>query len=421
MSAPVKRVRKQKKKANPSRVARRVPKTVVTGHGAYRKKYVPRSMGAQIGGHLGSMLGHGAQQLIKHITGFGDYKIQANSLMGGLYDPPELHNYSNRSVVIRHREYLTDIVASSAFTLKSYAINPGMNETFPWLSNVASNFEEYRITGMIFEYKTLSADYTGASSAALGFVAMATQYNVYNPPFDNKKVLENYEFSNSAKPSDSFIHPIECKKSLSPVSELFVRTGNVTQGDMRLYDLGNFQIATGGNSGNGILGELWVTFEVEFFKPKLIATMGYDLLTDHWQALTNTALSASPLGTNGILATNSSLGTSINFSTQTISFPANVTDGDYMFNYYQQGSVGAVIVSPTIAVFNCVLKTQWANDSLNRVITPAGLNTTVYFTSFIVSVLGPNATVQFGVAGTLPSGTTTCDLYINQFNSAIDI
>jgi len=124
---------------------------------------------------------------MKHITGFGDYNISVNSLMGPAFTPPEIINRSRESVCIRHREYITDITASSAFTLQSYDINPGLVSSFPWLSAVAGNFEEYMISGMIYEFKTLSADYTTASSAALGFVVMATQYNALSANFPDKK------------------------------------------------------------------------------------------------------------------------------------------------------------------------------------------------------------------------------------------
>lgn len=423
MSTKTKVVRKpgakryRKKVYKPRAITYARPK--IGGSGAYRVKKNKSQYYDSIGGRLGNMAGHGLQQLVKYITGFGDYKIEANSLMGGIYDPPELHNEKARSVVIRHREYLTDITATSAFTTKSFAINPGMDETFPWLSSVAQNFEEYRITGMIFEYKTLSADYTTASSAALGYVAMATQYNVYNPPFDNKKMLENYEFSNSGKPSDTFIHPVECKKSLSPVSELFVRTGNITQGDQRLYDLGTFYIATGGNTGNGVLGELWCTFEVEFFKPKLVTNYG-NIESDHWQASTGTVANATPLGTSANLAPNSSIGTTINFATQTLSFPSHITDGDFLVIYCMRGSVAAVITGLTVTATNCTKKTQWFNDSTNIPGTPVGTNTTDYYLPMLITVTGPGATLAFG-SSTLPTTVTVADLFITNFNAAIDI
>jgi len=384
----------------------------VRGSGKYDYPNVGRNIGRGIGGYLGEK----AQQLIKHITGFGAYKISANSLMGGLYDPPELHNLGGDTVCVSHREYITDIVAANAFTLQSYAINPGLFATFPWLSAVAANFEEYRITGMIFEYKTLSADYTTAASASLGFVVMASQYNVYNPIFPDKKTMENYEFSNSAKPSDSFIHPIECKRALNPVAEMYVRTGAVTQGDLRLYDLANFQIATGGNSGTGILGELWVTFEVEFYKPKITGSggIGYDLLTDHFQITGATSL--LPMGTSHLLVAGSSLGTTI--TSTTIAFPAAISDGNYMVVLCYSGT-SASIINPLFTFFNCSRLQYWINDTSSSAgPTNGSTNPTIVY-SFIIQITSSLASFTVGSAGTLPSAIIGADLWITQINPSI--
>lgn len=214
------------------------------------------------------------------IRGFGAYKIGNNSVLAGGMSPPMIVN-SVRSggMIVRHREYLRDITASNLFKGTTFTINPGLPETFPWLAQIAGSFEQYRMRGLLFEYKTTSSDtiLSSATSTALGTVVMGTQYNVLDEPFDNKFEMENYEFSNSSKPSLSMIHPIECAKSQTPISLLYVRTPSTdtSKGDPRLYDLAKFTIATVGMQGqfntpqqnNAAIGELWCTYEVEFFKP----------------------------------------------------------------------------------------------------------------------------------------------------------
>lgn len=416
-------------------------RTVVTGGGVYKKKAIKSPMyrapvarrgryiqgsgaygsggfykaGSAIGSAIGGALGSG----LGYITGMGkyDYPVRANSIMGGVYDPPELHNRSDRVVCLRHREYITDIVASDAFTLQSFSINPGLVASFPWLSQVAEAFEEYRFTGLVYEFKTLSCDYTTASSGALGYVVLSTQYNVLNPDFPDKKTMENYEFSNSAKPSESFFHPVECKRSLNPVSELFVRTGSPTSGDLRLYDHGKFQIATGGNTGTGVLGELWATFEIELYKPKLIENLGLDLLTDHWHTATGIT-NINPLGTVKTLSVGSNLGTTItgNFD-RIVNFPEYVVDGNFMFVYRCKGS-SAGLVQPSITTFNCTLLTYWQESTLNNVANSGSTNDEFYY-NFIVKVTGPKATLEYNGDGTLPISATSIDLWIMQINGNI--
>lgn len=57
----------------------------------------------------------------------------------------------------------------------------------------------------------MSADALNSVNTALGQVIMATDYNAANPPFGQKSEMENYEFGQSCKPSESQIHPIEVR------------------------------------------------------------------------------------------------------------------------------------------------------------------------------------------------------------------
>jgi len=217
--------------------------------------------------------------VVRSISGMGDYRTSNNSLVSKWTSngPPEIVNTTGEGggFRIRHREYLGDISSGAGTPTQfnlfgAYPLNPGMQSTFPWLSTIANNFEQYKFHGIIFEYKTLSVDAIASSTMNVGAVIMATEYNVLHPPFISKQQMENYEFCSSAKPSQSIIHPIECAPSETPLTKLYIRQGPITKGDLRLYDLGLFQIATVGlpvQAGN--IGELWVSYEVEFFKPTL--------------------------------------------------------------------------------------------------------------------------------------------------------
>lgn len=420
--------RPARRRAAPRR--QRIPLPVVVGQGTYSKiRAKPRStttsvpygsmigggigtaLGGPVGGMIGGGVGHLAQKLIKHFTGFGDYSIEVNSLLGERFSPPELINYSRRGFCVRHREYIGDISANSAFTLSAYDINPGLFTTFPWLAGVAKNFEQYMLTGMIFEYKTLSADYTTASSAALGYVAMATQYNSLQPVFQDKIHMENYEFANSAKPSESFIHPIECKRALTPTDPLYVRTGPVeTSADQRLYDLGKFQIATGGNSGSGILGELWCTYEICFLKPKMNDTDD-NVLSAHWRL--GTVTGPGPLGTSQTPDSDNSI--DLTFSPTTITFPATLSHGKFLLIWNCVGTSTAALVAPTItATSGCTLVQDWDNHVDDQYHQQNGITSVVSFVAWIVTLTDVSAVCTVGGAGTIPANPTSADLHIAQ-------
>jgi hypothetical protein len=165
--------------------------------------------------------------------------------------------------------------SSTSFDIQGLNLNPGVSSSFPWLSQIARNFEEYRFSGLVFEYKTLSVDAIAASTVNVGSVFMACDYNVLHGPFTSKQAVENYEFSVSGKPSQTMILPIECKRAETPVSTLYVRDEamSVSASDLRLYDLGLVCIGSQGLPAPAhSIGELWVSYEVEFFKPNVISS-----------------------------------------------------------------------------------------------------------------------------------------------------
>lgn len=169
-------------------------------------------------------------------------------------------------------EYIKDVLSTDIFNNSALQLNPGIPSTFPWLSEIANSFEQYRWRGLVFTYKSTSADLVTGGSGALGSVIMATDYDSLDPLYTTKMEMENAEFTKSAKPSVSFVHPVETARGQTPYKLLYTRENPVpANADRRLYDIGTFQIATTGMpaSGNGTaIGELWVSYEIELLKPQ---------------------------------------------------------------------------------------------------------------------------------------------------------
>jgi len=267
--------RKAKKK-NVSNIPQTSKMNIMKGVGKYKRKNgVIRKLKGKggyaedIGSSIGSWLGKKAGSLFSSIIGLGTYAVTKNSLMANPSDPPVLSN-TKGGTRIQHREYITDITGSSAFTLTAFSINPGVAGTFPWLSGCALNFEEYILHGLVFEFKSTSATALNSTNTALGTVIMATEYNVVNPNFIAKRDMENYVYSTSCSPDVSALHPVECARDINVLSELFIRNTTPSSGsDLRFSDIGKFQIATVGMQASAIIGELWVTYDIELIKPKL--------------------------------------------------------------------------------------------------------------------------------------------------------
>jgi len=264
---------------------RNPPKTVIVekigGKGKYKSRPVvvaapaapaPASDYDSIGGKIGAFVGNGLQGLIKRITGFGEYDIHSNTIMNRGGHPPEFITKGG-SVEVSHREYVCDITSSTAFQLQAFPLNPGMPGTFPFISQLAVNFEEYEMMGLVFEFNSSSGDSVGTTNTALGTVIAATSYNPLAPLFANKREMESTLFVDSVKPSKSMLHPVECDPALNQFKNLKVRSPLSDPGtDLDLYDMGNFQIATSGMQAASVIGELWVTYHIRLSKPRLVSS-----------------------------------------------------------------------------------------------------------------------------------------------------
>jgi len=221
------------------------------------------------GAALGTKLGAG----ISTVTGFGDYEVATNSLMGSNAVP--IFKKNARSIRIAHKEFLGDVTGSLAFAVQAWSLNPGLIENFPWIAQVATAYQQYQFHGCLFEFVSTSANALNSTNTALGTVIMGTQYNVNRSNFTSKVEMEAYEFSSSGRPSANMLHAIECDPSETPIKQMYIRSGALAASeDKRFYDLGTFQLATVGMQAASTIGELWVTYDIEFFKPRVAPSAG---------------------------------------------------------------------------------------------------------------------------------------------------
>jgi len=422
MSTQRRTVKKTRKAAPRKMVVYKAPPRARAPRAAKADTFLGIEKPNSLGANIGAFVGHGAQQLIKSLTGFGDYHIDKNSILEGGMSPPSIVNTVNRGgFIVRHREYIADIVASTAYTNQTFDINPGLSGSFPYLSQIAKAFEMYRMRGLVYEFKSMSSDAVLSSSAssALGTVAMATQYNSLSAGFTNLIALENHEFSCASKPSMDFYHPVECKKSLIPNSELYTRTGAVPDNaDIRLYDLGQFNIATSGmQNATGVIGQLWCTYEVEFYQAKYDAPTG--ILSEH---VYNTQCSNSAwLGTVHSFRANNSLG--IGVEPNVLTFPDTVRDGTYFVVLKYLITSPGTLTLPTITPLSGygVLLTVWNNgagNTGNSANSSGGApNPETCHICFIVKVLKPSLTITF--SGGVLAANTVSDLFVTQYDADI--
>lgn len=309
-----------------------------------------------------------------------NFEVDNNSFMKEITanGPPSVWTTSSRPFVVRHREYLGPVISSSnagAFSLASYAIQPGLPQTFPWLSNIARNFQQYTIKGMLFEFVSTSSDALNSTNTALGTVVMATNYNSLEADWTSKIQMMQTEFASTSKPSCSILHPIECKPELTTIEVLNVRTGAVpANGDIRVYDLGKFQIATVGCQGTSVnLGDLWVTYEISFLKPvQNVDSSAF--LTDFYSATSGITASV-PYGTNTVYAEGSNLGTTV--TGQKI-FITEASPGDQYLAIYAHTGTAVALNAPVVTSSNSDIKNFWQAFGIAGAVAPStGVATSV--------------------------------------------
>lgn len=391
----------------------------------YMNKTVPKGTFSSFGNALLGPVGGAAGSALASIAGFGAYTLKSNSLMLSEGTSPPYMHAPNSNALIRHREYIADVISNPAgatFTNQAYPINPALPSSFPWLSALAQQYEQYRIKGMVFEFKSMYADavVTSATSASLGYVIMATNYNSVMPQFASKQAMDNTEYTTSSKPSCSFYHPIECERFSMPTSNLYTRSGApAANTDLRMYDLGLFQIASGGiEAGSAVLGELWVTYEIELMKPISTTAAGSNVLSDHFRL---TGPGSDVYGSASERVDGSSIGGS--WSGGVYTFPDTIVDGHYLFSLqWTAASTGGASSAPSVTGSNCGIATMWTGDTHSVIYGGiTGASDLVYTINFIVFI-GPFSVPGFPATVTISGGTNnlvspTGDVFITQIDA----
>lgn len=326
-----------------------------------------RVLGGAGGSALGALYGHssagaaagtGLGAALSRWLGQGDYTVRSNTLVTGLRPDgsiPAMHR-NDQSIIVRHKEFIGELTGSTTFVNKfSLPINPGISTTFPWLSTVAAQYSEYRVRGMVYHYVPTSGMSVASTNPALGSVMFQTSYRANEPAPVNKVEMMNEYWATEGRPCDEICHPIECDPKENPFNVQYVRTGPVSASDnILMYDLGTTRVCTTGNTtSNAVLGDLWVTYEIELKKPRVTS-----LDTALARSLTTSGTSADTTFLFGATHTDQSSIPGAVVGNNNISFPGTLA-GDYLVVISYTGltaaslptlgtSGGASLVSPVV-------------------------------------------------------------------------
>nr|QKV51041.1 putative capsid protein [Crucivirus sp.] len=328
--------------------------------------------------------------------------------------------------IIRHKEYIGDVQPTVLFTNAVYPLNPGSDDTFPWLSQIAGAFQQYRWRGLVFSYKSTSADLVSTTNTSLGSVIMATDYSAVEPEIKTKREMLNYEHSTTSKPSGSFLHIVDTqKKQTFDRGLLYTRIGDIpANADRRLYDIGTFYISTEGmqsTAAGAQIGELWVSYEIEFLKPKFNLSTGVEsqiwyidgsalvgsTYVQFFGASMVDSLYYKTYGNVGAQLADSLLASGVS----TITFPRSSEGKTYLVQYHAQGNAGTG-TSPSITYsFPAAVAGQTIMDFARQENSlPTGI--VASDTGFIPNQIATNHGYYGGVTPATAATSITTSLYV---------
>lgn len=229
-----------------------------------------------------------------YMGGHGSYTV-GNSLIEGAGGGPvptfETVADETGALIVTHSEFVSDVYGNPFgvnFKNTSYSINPGLARTFPFLSQIAANFEEYEMVQLCFTFVSKLSDNISSSDGQVGSILMYTDYN----PADNEKtskqqMLQSYGVSNG-RVVDNIMHGVECDPTkLKGDGHKFIRVRQ-TEADLNDFDAGLFQLAVHGTPNsestsegevegalaNEVLGELHVSYKCLLRKSRVYSLYG---------------------------------------------------------------------------------------------------------------------------------------------------
>lgn len=280
------------------------------GRGLYTGGGFYKGFGGDLGQWIGNKVGLGGLgralgEAGANYTGFGEYE-PGNDTMSGQDPIPSFGSGDQQGdTCITYREYVCDIYGpeNTSFGNQVFPLNPGLEGTFPFLSQIAENYEEYEIKQLLFHFRSSIAPIGASNTGQVGEVIMSTNYNASSEPYTDKQTMLSAALSMSGRVTQNQNHGVECDPAkLSGTPGKYVRSGPIPQDeDLKSYDHGLLNVAVAGIPSeytNQPVGQLWVAYTVVLRKPKKFSSLGWGISRDVFCNLSRNGLSltnASPL------------------------------------------------------------------------------------------------------------------------------
>lgn len=186
---------------------------------------------------------------------------------GNIAQGPAVVGSIGQTVRFRNTEYVGDIVASSTGSTSpvlAVNVNPSNPGFTGWLSRIAAGYELYRFRSLSFTYTPM------CSSSVGGIVVMAVDYDATDAPPPNKASISAYEGATRGNAWSKMV--LRAKPMAGWYYTNLLGSANPAGTDQKMYDMGAFYVGAYGAPTGASLGEVSVSYEVEFAKPDYVAT-----------------------------------------------------------------------------------------------------------------------------------------------------
>lgn len=220
------------------------------------------------------------------VSGKGAYLVNDTFMQRAA--PTFKKNEDGTRVTITHDEYIGDILGDTgAFYGRTYELNPGNTAAFPWLSGIAGNFEQYKFKQLMFHYRSTTSDIGSSTNGQVGTVSMVPQYDSKAEAITDKMSMLAMDNAISSKATQSFSCGIECDdKKLAGDQFKYVRKVVAAAIDnINDYDHGRLVLGVAGTPAGFVglpIGEVWVSYQVELYKPVAGMMRGELVPRDFW-------------------------------------------------------------------------------------------------------------------------------------------
>jgi hypothetical protein len=165
---------------------------------------------------------------------------------------------------VRHREYIADVAGVVAFGTQTFAVNPGLAATFPWLSTLANRYESYKFHKLHFIYETTKSASTDGSVQGL------IDFDAADAAPTTKALFMGHANAVRSAVWQEFVFDARARDLHKFAAERYVRSAAPAANlDIKTYDIGNFFVGVAGCADTSAIGELYVEYDVEFTTPQL--------------------------------------------------------------------------------------------------------------------------------------------------------